>query len=67
MAEACPTYILLFRELSSSPEWTLDLQMFRGKNQRVSVLAGKGETTVLGNRLTVHIQEKLQYLWLRVE
>ena len=60
-------YLLLFRELNPSNEWSLDLKMFSGGNQRVTKLAGKGEATVAGDRLTVRIPETLQYLWLRVE
>jgi len=60
-------YILLFRELNPSAEWTLNLDMLPGKNHRVTVLAGKGKATVSKGRLTVRIPETLQYLWLRVE
>ncbi|MEI6076889.1 MAG: alpha-galactosidase [Verrucomicrobiota bacterium] len=60
-------YLLFFRELNPSNEWSLDLNMFSGDNKRVTKLAGKGEATVSGDRLTVRIPETLQYLWLRIE
>ena len=60
-------YLLLFRELNPSADWSVDLKMFSSGNKRITKLAGKGEATVSGERLTVHISEPLQYLWLRVE
>jgi len=60
-------YLLLFRELNASDEWSVYLNMFSGGTKRVTKLAGKGEATVLGNRITVRIPETLQFLWLRVE
>ena len=59
--------VLLFRELNASPEWSLDLSSFSGANQRVTVLAGKGEAALVGQRLNVRIPEMLQYLWVRIE
>jgi alpha-galactosidase len=60
-------YVLLFRELNPNAEWSMDLNMFSGGDKRITKLAGKGEATVSGTRLTVNIPETLQYLWLRVE
>ena len=62
-----PSYVLLFRELNRSTEWSLDMQLLPGSNHRVVVLAGKGEATMLDGRLMARISEPLQYLWLRVE
>ncbi len=61
------SYILLFRELNPNAEWTLDLKMFPGKIRRVTRLAGKGNATLSGNRLSVRIPETLAFLWLQVE
>lgn len=60
-------YLLLFREMNESAGWSMDLDMFAGGNRRVTKLAGKGEAVVSGDRLTVTIPDKLQYLWLRIE
>ncbi|MEI8038826.1 MAG: alpha-galactosidase [Verrucomicrobiota bacterium] len=60
-------YLLIFRELNASPEWSLDLRLFAGGRHCVTRLAGSGQASVLDGRLTVHIPEPLQYLWLRVE
>lgn len=60
-------YVLLFRELNQSHEWSMELDMFRGITGKVSELAGKGDASVSTGRLSVSIPEPLQYLWLRVE
>lgn len=60
-------YVLLFRELNQNAEWAMDLKMFSSSAKRITQLAGKGEATVSGNRLTVKIPETLQYLWVKLE
>ncbi|MBC8128658.1 MAG: alpha-galactosidase [Gloeobacteraceae cyanobacterium ES-bin-144] len=60
-------YILLFRELNQSAEWSMELNLFSEGHRNIRKLAGKGEATVTGNRLTVNIPDTLQYLWLRIE
>ena len=60
-------YVLLFRELNQDAEWSMDLKMFSRSVKSVRKLAGQGEATVSGSRLTVAIPEALQYLWLHVE
>jgi alpha-galactosidase len=63
-----PGYLLFFRELNTDPEWSLNMNtLFSVDKQRVTRLSGKGTATVSGNTLTIHIPEKLNYLWLRVE
>jgi len=62
-----PAYLLLFRELNSSPTWSIDLNLFPASKRKVNILAGKGDAHVEGNKLTVSIPEKLQYLFLKVE
>lgn len=59
-------YVLAFRELNQTSEWSVELPLFSGA-RRVTVLAGNGAAELSGNKLTVRILEKLQYLWLRVE
>jgi alpha-galactosidase len=62
-----PSYLLLFRELNQSAEWSLDLSTLGIEGRHLTKLAGRGEAIVAGNRLTLRIPETLQYLWLRVE
>lgn len=62
-----PGYLLLFRELNPSPTWSIDLNLFPASKRKVSVLAGKGDAHIEGNKLTVSIPEKLQYLFLKLE
>jgi alpha-galactosidase len=60
-------YVLLFRELNQNAEWSMDLKMFSGGGKHITKLAGKGDASISGDRLTVNIPENLQYLWLKVE
>lgn len=62
-----PDYVLLFRELNPDAEWSLGLGMLPSAKRKVTVLAGKGEAMLVGNRLTARIPEKLQCLWLKLE
>jgi len=60
-------YLLLFRELSAAPEWSVDLPLFGAGAHKITPLAGDGTVALEGNRLTVHIPEALRYLFVRVE
>ena len=60
-------YLLVFRELNPSPEWTTDLTLFPGSGHHVTKLAGEGEASVSGDKLTVRIPAALKYIFLRVD
>ncbi len=60
-------YVLLFRELNPSAEFTLDLSGIFGKDfsADVKVIAGRGEASLQNSCLKVSIPEKLDYIWVR--
>ena len=60
-------YVLLFRELNSSADYTLDLSRIFGKGfcAKAEVIAGRGEANLTDGRLKVSIPEKLDYIWVR--
>ena len=60
-------YVLLFRELNSSADYTLDLSRIFGKGfcAKAEVIAGRGEANLTNGRLKVSIPEKLDYIWVR--
>ena len=60
-------YALLFRELSDSPVFALDLKpVFGGSPLReASVIGGRGAARIDGRILTVSIQEKLDFVWVK--
>ena len=60
-------WLLLFRELNDRPDWSLDLPLFGDGPRRLTPLAGQGSAELSGGRLSVHIPQTLQYLWVRVE
>jgi alpha-galactosidase len=59
-------YLLLFRELNKSPEWSIDLPLFAGEH-RVTVLAGNGTVDATGRRFVARIDEPLGYVWVRLD
>lgn len=60
-------YMLVFRELNDQPDWSVEIPLNGQAPARVTVLAGQGTATTAGGRLIVHIPEKLQYLWVRLD
>ncbi len=60
-------YLLLFRELNGSPQWSTDLSMFSNQVKRATVLAGNGSAEINRGQITINIPQPLQYLWVRVE
>jgi alpha-galactosidase len=60
-------YVLLFRELNPSADFTLDLSSIFGKGfcAKAEVIAGRGDATVTDGCLKVSIPEKLDYIWVR--
>lgn len=65
-ADGKSTYVLLFRELNESPEFTLALPCPEQRTQ-VRVLGGRGSARLADGTLTVRIPEKLDYVWLKLE
>jgi hypothetical protein len=63
-ADGSGGYVLLYRELNSSENFTLDLSGIFGKDFRadVKVIAGRGEACFQDGRLKVRIPEKLDYI-----
>ena len=66
-ADGSGGYVLLFRELNSSADYTLDLSRIFGKRfcAKAEVIAGRGEANLADGSLKVSIPEKLDYIWVR--
>jgi hypothetical protein len=66
-ADGSGGYVLLFRELNSSADYTLDLSRIFGKRfcANAEVIAGRGEANLTDGCLKVSIPEKLDYIWVR--
>jgi len=60
-------YILVFRELNPSAEWSEKLPVFAGRNYDVSVLGGKGSARLTAGELRVSIPDAPGFLWVRVQ
>ena len=65
-ADGSGGYVLLFRELNPSADYTLDLSGIFGKGfcAKAEVIAGRGEANLMDGCLKVSIPEKLDYIWV---
>jgi hypothetical protein len=59
--------MLLFRELNADADWTTEVLLIASATRHITVLGGNGTAVLEGDKLRVHIPEKLQYLWLRID
>jgi hypothetical protein len=68
-ADGAGGYVLLFRELNPSADFTLDLSGIFGKGFRADakVIAGRGNTSLADGLLKVSVPEKLDYIWVRCD
>ena len=66
-ADGAGGYVLLFRELNPSAEFTLDLSGIFGKGfcADAETIAGRGKASISDGCLKAAIPEKLDYLWVR--
>ncbi len=64
--EGSQAYLLAFRELSEQSDWTLQVPLAHGSFRSVTTLAGGGTAHLDGDRVAVHIPEKLGYVWVRL-
>ena len=68
-ADGAGGYVLLFRELNPSADFTLDLSGIFGKGFRAeaTVMAGRGNASLADGLLKVSVPEKLDYIWVRCD
>ena len=68
-ADGAGGYVLLFRELNPSADFTLDLSGIFGKGFRADakVIAGRGSACLTDGLLKVSVPEKLDYIWVRCD
>lgn len=67
-ADGDALYVLLFRELTENADFTLDLSPYLPSEWRLGEplrLGGRGTATLNGNRLSVEVPDKLDYIWLK--
>jgi alpha-galactosidase len=60
-------YMLIFRELNDQSDWSSSIPLMSGTRNKITVLAGHGTAEIAGGKVNVHIPEKLQYLWIRLD
>jgi len=65
--DALSGYALVFRELNTSQQWTLELPHFKSHSLKCRHLAGRGEAQHRRGRLHLTIPSPLQFLFIRLE
>jgi alpha-galactosidase len=60
-------HLVVFRELNEAEEWTTRIPLFEADEAHVTLLGGDGEAEFDDGELEVEIDQKLQYLFLRVD
>ena len=64
--DVMPTYLVVFRELSQNPEWSVPLPFAPERSLNVQILAGDGECRTTGSQLTVNLPRPLSYMLARL-
>jgi len=59
-------YVLLFRELNESADFSLDLSML-GQSSRATVIGGRGTARMENGRLAVTVPDALDFIWVKIE
>lgn len=59
--------LVVFRELNEEDEWTCEIPLFDAQSASVTILGGQGEAGYKDGELKVELDDKLGYLFLKVE
>ena len=59
--------ILVFRELNEDHEWATTIPLLHADDAEVTLMGGQGEARFHDGKLHVSVDEKLQYLFLKVD
>lgn len=59
-------YVLVFRELNEERDWSTSIPLLDARDAEVTPLAGQGEAHYHDGKLHVSIDDKLQYLFLKL-
>jgi alpha-galactosidase len=60
-------YLLLFRELSEEPSWTVPASLFAPGQYRVTVLGGKGSVVQTSEGFRATVPARLGFVWVKLE
>ncbi len=60
-------YLLVFRGVGATPEWSTALTVFGARKHAVQLLGGEGEATVDHGEVKVRIRKAPGFLWARVQ